>query len=174
MEFDRDSFVNYIYNKTIIINKFQFLFIYYNIVKILDIIIESIYKPINLLFNNPQTDINDYYVTYKIKDDNYYDIDYDIFYEKYIFCKKFKLSLYNTFYKLIPNILYTKLFNYYKSVYLTTLESFIYYKLIIKNEYIVNIEFIDHNNYININRIDNIYVYDFILDQHYYNMLTYM
>jgi hypothetical protein len=108
----------------------------------------------------------------KAEDDEYNDIYYNIFYEKYIFCKKFKFSLYNTFYKLIPNILYTKLFNYYKSVYLTTIESFIYYKLIIENEYVIDIEFIDYNN--NINIIDNIYVYDFILDQHYYNMLTYM
>ena len=38
-----------------------------------------------------------------------------------------------------------------------------YNKLIIENEYIINIEFIEYNN--NIDQMDNIYVYDFILNE---------
>lgn len=118
----------------------------------MDIIIESIYKPINLLFFNKL-------------DENDINLDYDKFYEKYIFCRKFKNSLYNKFNVLIPSRLFTKIYNNYKKLYLSTLISIIYYKLIIKDDSIIDIEFIKYDN---INNIDNIYVYDFVLNKHYY------
>jgi hypothetical protein len=99
----------------------------------LDIIIESIYKPINLLFFNKL-------------DENDINLDYDKFYEKYIFCRKFKNSLYNKFNVLIPSRLFTKIYNNYKKLYLSTLISIIYYKLIIKDDSIIDIEFIKYDN----------------------------
>ena len=45
----------------------------------------------------------------------------------------------------------------------------IYYKLIILNYNIINIEFIEYND-IDIDKIDDIYIYDFISNQHYKNI----
>jgi hypothetical protein len=122
----------------------------------LDIIFESIYKPLHLLFN-------------KIKDDNCDSISYDLFYEKYIFFKKFKISLYDTFNVLIPSKFNTKIYNYYKDLYLRTLTALMFYKLIIINDNIINIEFIEYND-IDINKMDDIYIYDFIFNKHYKNL----
>lgn len=43
-----------------------------------------------------------------------------------------------------------------------------FYKLIIINDKIIDIEFIEYND-IDINKMDDIYIYDFIFNKHYKN-----
>jgi len=82
-------------------------------------------------------------------------------YFKYTFFYNFNKSYYDLYGELLPKKLLNKIFDYYINICNSIIESVLYYKIIKKNNIIIDIIFYNDNDNIDIK------TYDFILYKHY-------
>jgi len=88
-------------------------------------------------------------------------------YFKYNFFYNFNKSYYDTFGELIPKKILNKIYNYYIKICNTIIESIFFYKIIKKNDIIIDIILCNECT----NNDNEMKIYDFILYKHYYAFL---